>query len=270
LASSECNDEIILDFNAPYSGVATITLNRPEVHNAFDEKIIAKFNAILKTLHARDDIHLVCLQANGKNFCAGADLNWMKRMSTYTQAENHQDAKQLSELMHLLATLPQPTLAIVQGSAFGGGVGLVACCDIVIASDIAEFCLSEVKLGLAPAVISPYVVAAIGIRQAKRYMLTAESISTKQALDLGLVHKVISHENLEIARDEMIRVLMANGPKALQSAKKCCHDIATINNEDQLQFALIETIAQLRIGEEAQEGMHAFFEKRKPKWNQNV
>ena len=267
LESSVCDPEVVLSACA---GVATITLNRPAIHNAFDDKMIAALTRILKDIKSRDNINLVCLQSTGKSFCAGADLNWMKRMSTYTLEENLQDATRLSDVMHLLATLPQPTLAIVQGSAFGGGVGLAACCDLVIASEHAQFCLSEVKLGLAPAVISPYIVSAIGLRDAKRYMLTGEGISAHRAQELGLVHQITAHENLESARDEMITQLMNNGPQALKAVKQCCEDIVTITDKNNLREKLANTIAKLRVSDEAQEGMQAFFAKRKPKWNDHV
>jgi len=271
LASSVCDNatSFLISADTPFAGVFTITLNKPEKHNAFDEVMISELISTLHYVAKQSDIRIVCLQANGKSFCSGADLNWMKRMSTFSRNENFADANKLSELMQTLVELPQPTVAIVQGNAFGGGVGLVACCDIVIASDIAQFCLAEVKLGLIPAVISPYIVDAIGMRHAKRYMLTAEMISTEVAKQLGLIHKIVPLDNINNIRDEMLKVLIANGPQALKAVKECCAEINNVNDEA-LRQKLVQKIAKIRVSSEAQEGMQAFFAKRKPKWNDHV
>ena len=182
-------------FNLDNQGIATITLNRPEIHNAFDDAIISELNLVLDKIESDSSIRVVVLRAEGKSFSAGADLRWMRRMADYTSAENKADAMQLAALMDKLNHLNKPTIARVQGAAFGGGVGLVACCDIVVASDRALFCLSEVRLGLIPAVISPYVVAAIGERASRRYFMTAERFKAEEALRLELVHEVVSEGN---------------------------------------------------------------------------
>ena len=183
-------------------GVATVTLNRAEVHNAFNDTVIADLTGVLRRLGDDDKVRAVVLRAEGKSFSAGADLGWMQRMAGYGHAENLADAGALAELMRVLNFLPKPTVARVQGAAFGGGVGLVACCDIAIASDAASFSLSEVRLGLIPAVISPYVVAAIGERAARRYFLTAERFDADEALRIGLVHQVVPADQLDSAVDD--------------------------------------------------------------------
>lgn len=269
MAFSACNT-LLIQQDYPYKGVLTITLNKPEVHNAFDEVMIAELISVLHHTAKQSDIRIVCLQGQGKSFCAGADLRWMKRMSTFSRNENLADANKLSELMHSLATLPQPTIAIVQGNIFGGGVGLVACCDIVIASDTARFCLSEVKLGLIPAVISPYVIAALGMRAAKHYMLTAQTLLPEKAQVLGLVHQIVEERSLETIRDEMLKQIMQNSPEALRAVKECCKEVSMLTDAHLLRERLAKRIAEIRVSKEAQEGMHAFFEKRSPKWNENV
>lgn len=269
MAFSAC-DTLLIEQDYPYKGVLTITLNKPQVHNAFDEVMIAELISVLHQIAKQSDIRVVCLQGQGKSFCAGADLHWMKRMSTFSRNENVADANKLSELMYSLANLPQPTVVIVQGSVFGGGVGLVACCDIVIASDTARFCLSEVKLGLIPAVISPYVIAAMGMREAKRYMLTAETFFPEKAQELGLVHEIAEEQSLTVVRDEMLKQLLQNSPQALKAVKECCKEVSHVTDEHLLRERLAKRIAEIRVSKEAQEGMHAFFEKRQPKWNENV
>jgi len=195
-------------------GVATLTLNRPEVHNAFDDALIAQLNQEIDRFSRHPDVRLLVLNASGKSFSAGADLGWMKRMASYSQEANLADAAELERLMRSLYEFPRPTLAVVQGAAYGGAVGLVSCCDIAIASSSASFALSEAKLGLAPAVISPYVVAAIGARQASRYFLTAERFDAARAATLGLVHEVVTPEALGAQVDALINTLLANGPVA--------------------------------------------------------
>ena len=256
-------DYLLLERN---SKVARIYLNRPDKHNAFDEHFIAELTATLKELEADSSVRLVVLSATGKSFSAGADLSWMRRMANYSYEENLADAKLLAELMQTLNALSKPVCAIVQGAAFGGGVGLVACCDIVIASEHASFSLSEVKLGLIPAVISPYVVAAIGARAARRYFLSAEKFSAQEAQDLGLVHQVVSADALESALSEMTRTLLSAGPRAQAEAKQL---IAYVDDKGIDSSLLIETaqrIARVRASAEAKEGLQAFFDKRKPQW----
>ncbi len=207
-------------FNTDNKGIATITLNRPDIHNAFDDEVIAELIQVLDQIHSDSSVRVVVLRAEGKSFSAGADLRWMRRMADYTAAENKADAMQLAALMDKLNHLNKPTIARVQGAAFGGGVGLVACCDMVVASDRALFCLSEVRLGLIPAVISPYVVAAIGERASRRYFMTAERFNAEEALRLELVHEVVSEVALDETVDNLINHLLQGGPEALANSKE--------------------------------------------------
>lgn len=248
-------------------GVATLTLNRPEVHNAFDDALIAQLNQEIDRLSRHPDVRLLVLNATGKSFSAGADLGWMKRMASYSQEANFADAAELERLMRSLYEFPQPTLAVVQGAAYGGAVGLVSCCDIAIASSSASFALSEARLGLAPAVISPYVVAAIGARQASRYFLSAERFEATRAASLGLVHEVVAPEMLESAADALIATLLANGPVALMACKRLLREISPASN-DALREYTTTLIANLRTSQEGQEGLGAFFEKRPPAWQE--
>ncbi|MFN3586178.1 MAG: enoyl-CoA hydratase-related protein [Moraxellaceae bacterium] len=248
-------------------GVATLTLNRPEVHNAFDDALIAQLNEEISRFSRHPDVRLLVLNATGKSFSAGADLGWMKRMASYSQEANLADAAELERLMQSLYAFPKPTLAVVQGAAYGGAVGLVSCCDIAIASSSASFALSEAKLGLAPAVISPYVVAAIGARQASRYFLSAERFEATRAASLGLVHEVVAPEMLESAADALIVTLLANGPVALMACKRLLREISPASN-DALREYTTTLIASLRTSQEGQEGLGAFFEKRPPAWQE--
>jgi methylglutaconyl-CoA hydratase len=248
------------------AGVATLTFNRPELHNAFNDEFIQKLIEILERINGDPKVHVVVLAANGKSFCAGADLNWMRRMADYSLEENHEDALALARLMHTLYTLEKPTIALIQGAAMGGGVGLAACCDITIASEPAIFCLSEVKIGLIPAVISPYVIAAMGERAARRYFLTAEAFTSHEAYRLGLVHQVVPLDALTTTGELMAKTLLNNSPGAIRVAKKLIQDVVN----QPLNQALIEKtaayIADIRISAEGQEGLKAFLEKRKPNW----
>ncbi len=246
-------------------GVARLTLNRPEVHNAFDDALIAELTAALEALGGDAKVRAVVLAAEGKSFSAGADLGWMKRMAGYGEAENLADARALARLMETLDRLPKPTVARVQGAAFGGGVGLVACCDIAVASEAARFMLSEVKLGLIPAVISPYVVKAIGQRAARRYFLTAERFDAGEALQFGLLHRVVPAEALDAAVEDVLAALLQSGPAAVAAAKDLVFAV-----DRPLEAAVIEDtarrIAAIRVGAEGREGIHAFLDKRKPVW----
>ncbi len=247
-------------------GVGRLTLNRPEVHNAFDDQLIATLTAALLSLEADRRVRTVVLAAAGKSFSAGADLAWMKRMADYSEEENLEDARALAGLMSTLDRLAKPTLALVQGAAFGGGVGLVACCDIAIASEAASFSLSEVKLGLIPAVIGPYVVAALGPRAARKAILTGERFDAREALRLGLVHQVVAPEALEAAGEAAVAALRAGGPHAQAEAKDLIFSVSGRPADRALIEETAERIARVRAGEEAREGLGAFFEKRKPKW----
>jgi methylglutaconyl-CoA hydratase len=247
-------------------GRATLTMNRPELHNAFDDAIICAMTVELKRLDADPQVRVVVLAANGKSFSAGADLGWMRRMAEYSRDENLADAKALSGLMHTLNSLSKPTVALVQGAVYGGGVGLVACCDIALAAPHAKFCLSEVKLGLIPAVISPYVVAAMGNRAARRYFLTAEIFAAEEACRLGLVHEVVGETELTERGEELTELLLRNGPAALNAAKKLIATVARGPIDDVLITDTAERIADIRASDEGKEGLSAFLEKRKPSW----
>jgi methylglutaconyl-CoA hydratase len=247
-------------------GVARVTLTRAEVHNAFNEALIAELTAVLDGLAQDPRVRVVVLAAQGRSFSAGADLNWMKAMAGYSRAENLEDARRLARLMRTLNELPKPTVALVQGSAYGGGVGLVACCDVVIAVEEAKFCLSEVKLGLIPAVISPYVVAAIGEAAARRYFLTAEAFSAWEAQRLGLVHEVAERGGLEARGRQLIDALLQGGPEAQRAAKDLVFAVAPSRVDDRLEEDTAARIATLRASEEGREGIAAFLEKRKPSW----
>ena len=247
-------------------GVGRLTLNRPEVHNAFDDALIATLTAALLSLEADRRVRVVVLAATGKSFSAGADIAWMKRMADYSEEENLEDARALAGLMSTLDRLAKPTVAMVQGAAFGGGVGLVACCDIAIASETASFSLSEVKLGLIPAVISPYIVAAIGPRAARRTMLSGERFDAQEALRLGLVHRVVTPDALEKAGDEVVARLGEGGPRAQADAKDLIFSVSSRPIDRELVDETAQRIARVRAGKEAREGLAAFLEKRKPKW----
>jgi methylglutaconyl-CoA hydratase len=247
--------------------VATLTMNRPELHNAFDDLLIAGLTAELKRLEADPQVHVVCLAGSGKSFSAGADLNWMRRMATYTREENLNDALGLAGLMQTLNGLAKPTIALVQGTAYGGGVGLVACCDMAIATRQASFCLSEVKLGLFPAVISPYVIAAIGARACRRYFLTAETFDAGEACRLGLVHEVVEDQAaLQEQGTRLAERLLKNGPCAMAGAKRLIAAVANRTTDNDLIADTAARIADQRASTEGREGLAAFLEKRTPGW----
>lgn len=252
--------------NIDERGVATVTLNRPEVHNAFDDELIEKLTGALKNVDAEADVRVVVLAASGKSFSAGADLRWMQRMADYSKKENLEDARKLAELMRVLRHMRQPTVARVQGSAFGGGVGLLACCDIVVASESARFALTEVKLGLIPAVISPYVVRAMGERQAQRYMLTAERFSAEEAGRLGLVHEVVPDAALDEQMKAIVTMLLENGPAAMAAVKSLVDRVAQGDVDKSMIEDTAKRIANVRATDEGKEGVTAFLEKRKPRW----
>ncbi len=247
-------------------GVATVTLNRPDVHNAFDDALIETLTGELETLGNRDDVRIVVLCAKGKSFSAGADLRWMQRMAGYSRAKNLEDARRLAALMRTLQRLSKPTIARVQGSAFGGGVGLVACCDIVIASENARFALTEVKLGLIPAVISPYVSRAMGERHARRYMLTGERFSADEAYRLGLVHDVVPESVLDERVKTVLSMLLENGPSAMAAVKSLMDHVAGGPLDEAMIEDTAKRISEIRASNEGKEGVAAFLEKRKPRW----
>lgn len=248
-----------------HRGIATVMLNRPAVHNAFDDVLIAELDATFASLGDNPQVRAVVLEAAGKSFSAGADLAWMQRMATYSLTENEADAAALARMLRRLDRLAKPTVAVVQGAAYGGGVGLVACCDIVVASATARFCLSEVKLGLIPAVISPYVVAAIGPHQARRYFQTAEAFSAAVAQRVGLVHEVVAPEDLATARDSVITALLEGAPGAQAAAKALVFAVDRPLTDDVVTYT-VQSIARLWAGDEGREGLAAFLAKRLPAW----
>ena len=258
------NDTVLLEVNE--QGIATVTLNNPEKHNAFDDNIIKKLTDIFNDISERDDISIMILASNGKSFSAGADLGWMKRMAGYSYEDNLKDANALATMLKALNFLPQTTIAKVQGAAFGGAVGLASCCDIVIASTKASFCLSEVKIGLIPATISPYVVDAIGLKASRRYFQTAERFFADKAQQIGLVDEVVAPEALTDEVSAMVATLLANGNQARRQAKKLSQDVAFQTIDDNLLKDTSERIAAIRVSPEGQEGLTAFFEKRAPNW----
>jgi methylglutaconyl-CoA hydratase len=249
------------------NNIAKLTLSNVEIHNAFDDGIISELRNQLASIRKDENIRVLLLQADGKHFCAGADLAWMKRMAQHTEEENLKDARQLAGLMSDLYNLPIPSVCAIQGAAYGGAVGLIACCDIAIASNKARFCLSEVKLGLAPATIGPYVVSAMGARRCGQLFMTASVFNAEQAKNYGLVHDVVAHERLVTTVEETLGQLLAAGPNANKAAKELIR--ACIPPFDSNLAETTSTmIAKLRVSEEGQEGLHAFFEKRSPNWIQ--
>lgn len=247
-------------------GVRTITLDRPEVRNAFDDNTVKALSAALGDATADKATRVVVITGAGNTFSSGGDLNWMRRMAELDEAGNRADALELARLMRLLYELPKPTIARVNGAAFGGAVGLTACCDIAIASDLAKFSLSEVRLGLIPAAIAPYVVAAIGHRQARRLFLTAEVFDANAALEFGLVHQVTTAGALDAAVAKQVALLQQGGPKALAAAKRMAHRLAPVHVDDALMQETADAIAALRVSPEGLEGLTAFLEKRDPAW----
>lgn len=247
-------------------GVAKVTLTRAEKHNAFDAEVIIGLTNAFSALAASPTVRVVVLEAEGASFSAGADLDWMREQADYDDARNLADARRLAGLMRVLDTLPRPTIARVQGPAYGGGVGLVACCDIAIASSHAVFSLTEVKLGLIPSVISPYVVAAIGARAARRLFLTAERIDAAEARRLGLVHEVVPAADLDKRIEEILTFLLANGPEAMTAAKDLVFAVTDRSIDEALVEDTARRIAQRRASAEGKEGIAAFLGKRKPAW----
>lgn len=252
--------------NLRVGAVAHLRLNRPEVHNAFDAVLIAALTGALSAVAADDSVRVVVLEGEGASFSAGADLNWMRGMVTASESENRVDAMALAQLMRALDELPKPTIARVHGAALGGGVGLVACCDIAIGTPEAKFGLTESRLGLLPAVISPYVIAAIGARQARRWFATAELFGADEACRIGLLHHAVDATALDTAVQHQIDLLLKAGPHTAAHAKSLVRRVAAEHNRDQLDHDNAALIAQLRVSAEGQEGLGAFLDKRKPHW----
>lgn len=249
-----------------HRGVATLTLNRPEVRNAFNDEMIAELAQAFTALGVHDDVRCIVLAAEGAAFCAGADLNWMRRMADYSYAENMADAAQLADMLRLLYACPKPTIARIQGDVYAGGMGLVAACDMAVSVDSAHFCLSEVKLGLVPATISPYVLRAMGARAAHRYFLTAERFDAAEAHRIGFVHEVSSADLLDAKVAELTDALVNVSPLALKACKQLVHDVAEREMDAALIALTVKGIADIRSSEQGKEGVQSFLQKRKPGW----
>ena len=246
--------------------VATVTLDRPEVRNAFNDELIARLAQAFAALGLRPDVRCIVLAAHGPAFCAGADLNWMRRMADYTREENLADAGQLAAMLRTIFECPKPTIARIQGDVFAGGTGLVAACDIAVAVDTATFCLSEVKLGLIPATISPYVIRAMGARAAHRYFLSAERFSAAEAHRIGFIHEVVAAGELQAKVDELAQALAGAGPEAVQACKRLVQDVAGEPITPELVARTVAGIADVRASREGREGVQVFLNKRKPDW----
>jgi methylglutaconyl-CoA hydratase len=245
---------------------ATVTLNRPDVRNAFNETMIAELMSVFTTLGARSDIRVIVLAANGVAFCAGADLNWMHKMAGFSDDENRADARCLAKMLVTIHRCPKPVVARVNGDVYAGGMGLIAVADIVVADERARFCLSEARLGLVPATIAPYVIRAIGERAARRYFMSAEQFDGATALRLGLVSELVPGEQLDATVQKLVETLAANGPNAVRESKRLVQDIAGKPLSDALIDDTAERIARVRASAEGREGVASFLEKRVPSW----
>lgn len=246
--------------------VATVTLNRPDVRNAFNETVIAELSGAFRALGDTPEVRAIVLAGQGPAFCAGADLNWMKKMAGYSHDENRADALQLAQMLHTIWACPKPVIARIHGDTYAGGVGLVAACDIAVAADHAHFCLSEARLGLLPATISPYVIRAMGEQAARRYFITAERFDAAEALRLGFVHAVVPADGLDAKVAELTAALVANSPNAVRESKRLVQDIAGRAVDDDLLADTAERIAAIRASDEGREGVRSFLEKRSPSW----
>lgn len=246
--------------------VAQVTLARPSVRNAFNAALIAELKIVFDQVALDPNIRVVILAAQGSTFCAGADLNWMKSMADFTWAENLADAQALAQMLFTLYTCPVPIVARVQGDCYGGGVGLVAVCDVVVAAREVHFCLSEARLGLVPATISPYVVQALGVPAARRYFVTAERFSAQKAQALGWVHEVCESQDLDQQVDTLVQAIVANGPQAARACKALVQDVMGRELNETLMADTARLIADVRSSQEGKEGIQSFLQKRPPAW----
>jgi len=248
------------------SHIATVTLNRPDVRNAFNETVIAELTGAFRALGDMDGVRAIVLAGNGPAFCAGADLNWMKKMAGYSEDENRADALTLAQMLHTIWSCPRPVIARIQGDTYAGGVGLVAACDIAVAAEHAHFCLSEARLGLLPATISPYVIRAMGEQASRRYFITAERFDAAEALRLGFVHTVVPAEALDAKIGEIAAALVANSPNAVRESKRLVQEVAGRVIDNDLLADTADRIAKIRASAEGKEGVRSFLEKRSPSW----
>ncbi|MBH1963867.1 MAG: enoyl-CoA hydratase/isomerase family protein [Comamonadaceae bacterium] len=246
--------------------IATVVLSRPELRNAFNDEVIADLTHAFSSLGEDPQVRAIVLMAEGPAFCAGADLNWMRRMADYSQEENERDAEKLAFMMRTIYECPKPTIARVQGDVYAGGMGLVAACDVAVSVDTAHYCLSEVKLGLTPATISPYVIRAMGPRAAHRYFLTAERFDAQQALRLGFVHEVVPADQLNDVVSTWVNAFLAGSPNALKECKKLVQYVADRDITRLLIDHTVKAIAEIRSSDEGKEGVQSFLSKTKPGW----
>jgi methylglutaconyl-CoA hydratase len=246
--------------------VARIWLNRPDLRNAFDETVIGELSTAFASLSAMQDVRAIVLGARGPAFCAGANLNWMKRAADFTHEQNIADAGGLASMLRAIHECPKPVIARVQGDVYAGGMGLVAACDMAVSVDTAWYCLSEVKIGLVPATISPYVLRAMGTRAAQRYFLTAERFGAAEAHRIGIVHEVVAADALDATVDELVKALCNASPAAVRACKTLIADVAGRKIDDALIAQTVEGIARIRASEEGREGVQSFLQKRKPNW----
>ena len=247
-------------------GVATVTLNRPEIHNAFNEVLIEELRSAFERVATDPKARLMVLASRGKSFSAGGDLNWMRKQGTLSEKENQEDAYRLAVMLKTLDILPKPVICRIQGAVFAGGVGLVSCCDVAVAAEGAIFSLSEVKIGLAPATIGPYVTAAIGPRAMRRYAVSGERFKADEALRIGLVHEVVPAEALDATVEKLVQEFLQGGPEAQAAAKQLVRDVAYRPIDEALMRNTAALIARRRATAEGREGIQAFLDKRKPAW----
>jgi methylglutaconyl-CoA hydratase len=266
LAQSNEYSTIILSRRDEHS--VQITLNRPDLHNAFNETLIAELSECFKSLGQDETVQLIILTGEGKSFCAGADINWMKSMVAYSREENLKDSQNLADMFKIINECPKPVIGRINGSAFGGGVGLVAVCDIAVAVDSAKFSFSEVKLGIIPAVVSPYVLKKIGPGHARQLFITGERFDSQTAQNIGLIHRTAKLEDIDEKIDETVKMLSANGPRAMHEVKLLISNWYDLNEESYRKYT-VEKIAELRTAPEGHEGLEAFLAKRKPSWGRS-
>jgi len=255
-----------IEIRRPAAHVAEVWLNRPEVRNAFDEGVIRELTEAFSALAADTALRVIVLGAQGKAFCAGADLSWMRTMAGYSWEQNHADARALADMLWTIYSCPVPVMARVHGDCYAGGVGLAAVCDVVVASDAAAFCLSEARLGLLPATIGPYVVRALGEPASRRYFVTAERFDARQAQAMGLVHEVCAADALDAKVDELVATISANGPMAVRACKRLVQDLVHRPIDAALRDDTARRIADIRASDEGREGVQSFLNKQRPGW----
>jgi methylglutaconyl-CoA hydratase len=257
-----------LDIRRPSPHVAQVWLNRPEVRNAFNDGVITELTQTFETLGADPQLRAIVLGGHGKAFCAGADLGWMRTMAEYNWDDNRADAARLAQMLATLWACPVPVVGRIQGDCYAGGVGLASVCDVLVAADAVQFCLSEARLGLLPATIAPYVIRAMGEQAARRYFITAERFSATQAQAMGLVHEVVTTEDLDARVNDIVAALVANGPAAVKACKQLVKDIAGRQIDEALREDTVTRIANIRASSEGRAGVQAFLHKQEPPWRQ--